>query len=46
MNPTAVAFWIFCSGIGFLIGDDLRSAIVGTVTGIGISLLIGILTRR
>jgi hypothetical protein len=38
VNPTALCFWGFASGIGYLIGDG-RGALVGLVVAMGLSLL-------
>jgi hypothetical protein len=37
MNPIAIVFWIFCAGIGYLIGDT-DGAIIGAVIAMGLSL--------
>lgn len=39
LNPGAVAFWIMCSGIGWLI-DGNHGAVVGLVCSIALSLIL------
>ena len=43
LNPTAIAFWIFLSGIGYIIGQSfnqgLNGLVVGLVIGTGLSVL-------
>ena len=39
INPNAKVFWGVCSGIGYLIGQDLYSTIIGLVVGLSASLL-------
>ena len=45
MNPTAVIFWVFLAGIGFLISGTVQGAVTGAVIGLGISLLASIFSR-
>ena len=44
MNPNAIAFWIFLSGVGYLIGQSFSQGINGAVTGLvigaGLSFLV------
>lgn len=40
MNPNAIVFWAFCTGVGFLIAGTLTGAITGLVIGLGFSLFI------
>jgi hypothetical protein len=42
LNPNAVAFWLFCTGIGFLCTQTLFGAIAGFVVGLGVSLFASI----
>lgn len=46
MNPTAIAFWAFCAGLGFLIAGTFNGAVGGAVVGIGISLIASALPDR
>lgn len=38
MNPSAIVFWAFLAGIGYLI-NDTDGAVVGLLVGLGMSLL-------
>lgn len=38
MNQVALAFWVFCGLIGYLIGDT-HGAVIGVTFGIGVSVL-------
>ena len=42
LNPTALVFWIVTAIIGYLIGETLRSTLIGLVTGMGLSLIVSI----
>ncbi len=37
MNIVAIFVWMFMAAIGFLIGDDIRSAVWGFVVGFSMS---------
>lgn len=45
MNPKAIVFWSFCAGVGYLIGQDLYSVVIGCVVGLGLSLVVDILSQ-
>ena len=46
INPQAIVFWIFTTGIGYLIGETVYSAMIGLVVGTGISLLADLLPGK
>ena len=41
-NPGAPVFWIVTAAVGYLIGADFYSAVVGFVIGVGISVAVTI----
>ena len=43
-NPAAPVFWLVTAAVGYLIGADFYSAVVGFVTGVSISIAVTILT--
>jgi len=41
MNPVAIALWLFCGLVGYLIGD-WRGAVIGATMAIGLSLAVSL----
>ena len=46
MNPTAIALWLFCGGVGYLIDPTITSAVAGFVVGLGMSLIADFLDKE
>ena len=42
MNPTAIAFWIFTTAVGYLVIPSLYGAVIGLALGAGLSLVASI----
>jgi hypothetical protein len=42
INPSALLLWIFCAGVGYLVGG-VHAAIVWGVVALGISLLVSLI---
>ena len=42
MNPVAIAFWIMCTGIGYLSGGT-TGAVVGLTSSVAVSFVLSIL---
>ncbi len=42
LNPTAVVFWALGTGVGYLVGSDVRSAVIGLCVALAISLFMSI----
>ena len=38
-NPNAVALWMFCAGVGYLIDPTVTAVVGGLVVGLGMSLI-------
>lgn len=43
-NHVPILFWAFCAALGYLIGGDLKGAIVGLAIALGISLIAEVMT--
>lgn len=40
MNPVAIIFFLFCTAVGYLIGETACAAVAGLATGLLASLLV------
>lgn len=42
-NPTAITFWMFTAGVGYLVTPTITGAVTGLVIGLAMSLAADIL---
>ena len=40
IKPAAIIFWIFCTGVGFLISGTATGAVIGMVASMGFSVIL------